>query len=84
MPRKQLKEFDGKKLKSTTKEGLYLGDGGGKKKHEELNAQFEPLTKWKKEVRGDKVEKVIGIRRIVDSLCVFSRRWSTVGLPKWR
>ena len=27
----QLKEIDGKKLKSTTKEGLYLVDGGGKK-----------------------------------------------------
>ena len=68
----QLKEFDGKKLKSTTKEGLYQGDGGGKKKHEELNAQFEPLTKLKKEVRGDKVEKVIVICRIVDSLCVLT------------
>ena len=36
MPRKQLKEGNGKMLKSTTKEGLYQSDGGGKKKHEEL------------------------------------------------
>ena len=63
----QLKEFDGKKLKSTTKEGLYQSNGGGKKKHEELNAQFEPLTKLQEEVRGDKVEKVTVGDRIVDS-----------------
>ena len=64
----QLKEFDGKKLKSTTKEVLYQGDGGGKKKHEELNSQFKPLTK----LQEDKVEKVIVSRRIVDSLCVLT------------
>merc|ERR1712050_813195 len=55
----QLKEFDGKKLKSTTKEGLDLDDGDEKKKVEELKAEFEPLTKLMKEVLGDKVEKVI-------------------------
>merc|ERR1712050_642525 len=48
----QLKEFDGKKLKSTTKEGLDIED-------EELKAEFEPLTKLMKEVLGDKVEKVL-------------------------
>ena len=32
----QLKEFDGKNLKSTTKEGLDLGDEDEKKKFEEL------------------------------------------------
>ena len=68
----QLKEFDGKKLKSTTKEGLYLGDGGGKKEHEELKELFEPLTKLMTEVLGDNVEKVIVSRRIVDSLCVLT------------
>ena len=41
----QLKEFDGKKLKSTTKEGLDLEDEDEKKKLEEMKAEFEPLTK---------------------------------------
>merc|ERR1712078_262229 len=59
----QLKEFEGKKLKSTTKEGLEL---------EELKAEFEPLTKLMKEVLGDKVEKVIISSRIVDSPCVLT------------
>eukprot|EP00434_Breviolum_minutum_P021467 symbB.v1.2.018945.t1/scaffold1532.1/size113366/2 len=51
----QLKEFDGKKLKSTTKEGLDIDDEDEKKKIEELKAEFEPLTKLMKEVLGDKV-----------------------------
>merc|ERR1712182_169184 len=55
----QLKEFDGKKLKSTTKEGLDIADEDEKKKLEELKAEFEPLTKLMKEVLGDKVEKVV-------------------------
>jgi hypothetical protein len=55
----QLKEFDGKKLKSTTKEGLDIEDEDEKKKLEELKAEFEPLTKLMKEVLGDKVEKVV-------------------------
>merc|ERR1711865_925305 len=46
----QLKEFDGKKLKSTTKEGLDLEDEDEKKKLEDLKAEFEPLTKLMKEV----------------------------------
>merc|ERR1712136_444895 len=58
----QLKEFDGKKLKSTTKEGLDLGDEDEKKKLEEL-------TKLMKKVLGDKVEMVIVSERIVDSQC---------------
>ena len=45
----QLKEFDGKKLKSTTKEGLDIDDEDEKKKIEELKAEFEPLTKLMKE-----------------------------------
>merc|ERR1719172_187915 len=53
----QLKEFDGKKLKSTTKEGLDIEDEDEKKKLEELKAEFEPLCKLMKEVLGDKVEK---------------------------
>merc|ERR1712165_505533 len=68
----QLKEFDGKKLKSTTKEGLDLEDEDEKKKVEELKAEFEPLTKLMKEVLGDKVEKVMVSSRIVDSPCVLT------------
>merc|ERR1712203_7536 len=68
----QLKEFDGKKLKSTTKEGLDLEDEDEKKKLEELKAEFEPLTKLMKEVLGDKVEKVVVSSRMADSPCVLT------------
>merc|ERR1719310_1292114 len=68
----QLKEFDGKKLKSTTKEGLDIADEDEKKKTEELKAEFEPLTKLMKEVLGDKTEKVIVSDRMADSPCVLT------------
>ena len=68
----QLKEFDGKKLKSTTKEGLDIDDEDEKKKIEELKAEFEPLTKLMKEVLGDKVEKVLVSSRMADSPCVLT------------
>merc|ERR1712139_72061 len=68
----QLKEFDGKKLKSTTKEGLDIEDDDEKKKLEELKAEFEPLTKLMKEVLGDKVEKVLISSRMADSPCVLT------------
>merc|ERR1711985_38457 len=68
----QLKEFDGKKLKSTTKEGLDIEDEDEKKKMEEFKAGFEPLSKLMKEVLGDKVEKVLVSSRIVDSPCVLT------------
>merc|ERR1711939_449116 len=55
----QLKEYDGKKLKSVSKEGLDLDTEEEKKKTEELKAEFEPLCKLIKEVLGDKVEKVL-------------------------
>merc|ERR1712146_443897 len=60
----QLKEFDGKKLKSVTKEGLDLDDEDEKKKLEELKAEFEPLTKLMKEV--------LVSSRMVDSPCVLT------------
>lgn len=67
----QLKEFDGKKLKSCTKEGLDLDDNEEeKKKHEELKSQYEALCKLIKDVLGDKVEKVQVGTRISDSPCV--------------
>ena len=61
----QLKEFDGKKLKSTTKEGLDIDDEDEKKKIEELKAEFEPLTKLMKEVLG------LGMLEGVLNLCCF-------------
>jgi molecular chaperone HtpG len=67
----QLKEFDGKKLKNCTKEGLDLDlTEDEKKKLEEQKAAFEPLCKLVKEVLGDKVEKVLVGQRVSDSPCV--------------
>ena len=67
----QLKEYDGKKLVSCTKEGLELdASEDDKKKQEELKAKFEPLCKLIKDVLGDKVEKVVVSTRIDESPCV--------------
>merc|ERR1719230_140036 len=63
----QLKEYDSKKLKSVTKEGLDLDTEEEKKKTEELKAEYEPLCKLIKEVLGDKVEKVLVGTRIAES-----------------
>merc|ERR1712194_598650 len=41
----QLEEFDGRKLKSMTKEGLDIDDEDEKKKTEELNAEVKPITR---------------------------------------
>ena len=66
----QLKEYDGKKLVSVTKEGLKLEETEEeKKKMEELKAKTESLCKLIKEVLDDKVEKVVVSDRIVDSPC---------------
>ena len=67
----QLKEYDGKKLKNCTKEGLDLDQTEDeKKKFEEQKAAYEGLCKLIKEVLGDKVEKVQVGQRIADSPCV--------------
>eukprot|EP00359_Climacostomum_virens_P011296 CAMPEP_0204915312 /NCGR_PEP_ID=MMETSP1397-20131031/13327_1 /ASSEMBLY_ACC=CAM_ASM_000891 /TAXON_ID=49980 /ORGANISM="Climacostomum Climacostomum virens, Strain Stock W-24" /LENGTH=700 /DNA_ID=CAMNT_0052087293 /DNA_START=717 /DNA_END=2819 /DNA_ORIENTATION=- len=67
----QLKEFDGKKLRSVTKEGLDLGESDEEKKlREEEKAQFEGLCKLIKDVLGEKVEKVLVGSRIAESPCV--------------
>merc|ERR1719468_1155411 len=68
----QLKEFDGKKLKSVTKEGLDIDDEDEKKKIEELKAGSAELPKLMKEVLGDKVEKVLVSSRMADSPCVLT------------
>ncbi|KAK9689547.1 hypothetical protein RND81_09G066300 [Saponaria officinalis] len=66
----QLKEFEGKKLVSATKEGLKLEETEDeKKKKEELKEKFEGLCKVIKDVLGDRVEKVIVSDRVVDSPC---------------
>ncbi|XP_027334276.1 heat shock cognate protein 80 [Abrus precatorius] len=66
----QLKEFEGKKLVSATKEGLKLDESEDeKKKKEELKERFDGLCKVIKDVLGDKVEKVVVSDRVVDSPC---------------
>jgi len=67
----QLKEYDGKKLKNCTKEGLDLDQNEDeKKKLEEQKASYEGLCKLIKEVLGEKVEKVQVGQRISESPCV--------------
>jgi len=67
----QMKDYDDKKLKSVTKEGLDLDETEDeKKKQEELKAKFEPLCKLMKDILGDKVEKVVIGARIDESPCV--------------
>eukprot|EP00571_Detonula_confervacea_P010409 CAMPEP_0172303516 /NCGR_PEP_ID=MMETSP1058-20130122/5038_1 /TAXON_ID=83371 /ORGANISM="Detonula confervacea, Strain CCMP 353" /LENGTH=709 /DNA_ID=CAMNT_0013014359 /DNA_START=70 /DNA_END=2199 /DNA_ORIENTATION=+ len=66
----QLKEFDGKKLLSATKEGLQMEeDEDEKKAFEEAKAKAEGLCKLMKEVLDDKVEKVVVSNRLADSPC---------------
>merc|ERR1719460_2909631 len=67
----QLKEYEGKKLISATKEGLDLGeDEEEKKKFEEEKAATEGLCKLMKEVLDEKVDKVVVSPRLADSPCV--------------
>eukprot|EP01018_Ginkgo_biloba_P037465 Gb_06255 [translate_table: standard] len=66
----QLKEYDGKKLVSATKEGLKLEETEDeKKKKESLKTKFEDLCKVIKDILGDRVEKVVVSERVVDSPC---------------
>ncbi|CAN6705790.1 unnamed protein product [Malus baccata var. baccata] len=67
----QLKEYDGKKLVSATKEGLKLDDETEEEKaaKEEKKKSFENLCKTMKDILGDRVEKVVVSDRIVDSPC---------------
>jgi molecular chaperone HtpG len=66
----QLKEYDGKKLVSVTKEGLELPEGeDAKKKFEEDKAKYEGLCKVMKEILDKKVEKVVVSQRLVQSPC---------------
>jgi len=67
----QLKEYEGKKLISATKEGLKMEESDEEKKQfEELKSSTESLCKLIKEVLDDKVEKVEISQRLSDSPCV--------------
>ena len=61
----QMKEYDGKKLVSVTKEGLKFDETDEEKtKREEIMASYEPLCRLMKDILGDKVEKVRYMRVI--------------------
>lgn len=67
----QLKEFDGKKFKNISKEGLELvKNEEEKKKIEELKKATEELCKVIKDTLGEKVEKVVPGERLSSSPCV--------------
>nr|CCA24455.1 heat shock protein 90 putative [Albugo laibachii Nc14] len=67
----QLKEYEGKKLISATKEGLKMEETEDEKKaFEEAKAATTGLCTLIKEVLDDKVEKVEISNRIVESPCV--------------
>jgi molecular chaperone HtpG len=66
----QLKEYDGKKLMSITKEGLKLTETEDEKqKWENLKTNSEELCKYIKETLGEKVEKVVISNRLESSPC---------------
>jgi molecular chaperone HtpG len=66
----QLKEFDGKKLVSVTKEGLELPESEEeKKKFEEDKVSYEKLCKVMKDILDKKVTKVSVSNRLVSSPC---------------
>jgi molecular chaperone HtpG len=70
----QLKEFEGKKLISVTKEGLELPeDDEEKKKHEQDKEKFETLCKVMKDILDKKVEKVLISNRLVSSPCCIGK-----------
>merc|ERR1712141_221042 len=67
----QLKDYEEKKLRNCSKEGLDLEDDDDeKKKFEEQKAAFEGLCTLIKEVLGDKIEKCLLSSRLSDSPCV--------------
>jgi molecular chaperone HtpG len=66
----QLKEYDGKKLVSLTKENVNFEDTEEEKKAwEEKKKSFEGLCKVIKDTLGDKIEKCVLSQRVVDSPC---------------
>merc|ERR1711968_173199 len=66
----QLKEYEGKKLLSATKEGLKMEENEEEKKElEEAKAATEGLCKLIKEVLDDKVDKVVVSNRLEQAPC---------------
>jgi molecular chaperone HtpG len=66
----QLKEYDGKKLVSVTKEGLKFDETEEEKKaHEELKGDYANLCGLMKEILGDKIEKAVVSERLSEAPC---------------
>jgi len=66
-----LKEYNGHKLVSITKEGLNIQETEEEiKQKEETKSEYEPLCSFFKEILGERVEKVVVSDRLVDSPCV--------------
>jgi len=66
----QLKDYEEKKLKNCTKEGLDIEDTEEeKKRREEQKPAFEKLCTLIKEVLGDKIEKCVLSNRLANSPC---------------
>uniref|UniRef100_A0A0K0EQK0 Heat shock protein 90 n=1 Tax=Strongyloides stercoralis TaxID=6248 RepID=A0A0K0EQK0_STRER len=66
----QLKEYDGKKLVSITREGLELPeDEEDKKKFEEAKVEYEKLCKTMTDILDKKVQKVVVSNRLEESPC---------------
>jgi len=66
----QLKEYDGKKLVSLTKEGVKFDETEEEKAAwEEKVAAYEKMCKIVKDTLGDSIEKCILSKRVVDSPC---------------
>merc|ERR1712167_122242 len=67
----QLKEYEGKKLISATKDGLKMEETEEEKKEfEEAKAATEGLCKLMKEVLDDNMDKCVVSGRLADSPCV--------------
>ena len=67
----QLKEYDGKKLRNCSKEGLEFEETDDEKKQkEEQKTAYEGLCKHIKEVLGDKIEKCTLGFRLSESPCI--------------
>jgi len=67
----QMKEYEGKKLVSATKENIVINETEDEKKaFEEQKAQTEGLCKLIKEVLDEKVEKVVVSNRLDNAPCV--------------
>ncbi|OQV24237.1 Endoplasmin [Hypsibius exemplaris] len=66
-----LPEFEGKKFQNAAKEGLKLGESDkSKKRLEELQKQYEPLTQWLQDkVLKEKIDKAVISERLTQSPC---------------